>query len=534
MADTATLFQALAPLVDREVVEEVGSIYQFDVMDENGDVEFWTLDLQNGDGAIVAAAASECRAGAVIGARFELSDRTLGQLFRGEVDPMASILFGRLRFTGSKRKAAKIQMLFNKIPPSKPTVLAVSQRGLGGLLADLVGVGRVGSYRDGFAGVEHAKYFGRFLDMVPEFLTSQDTNRLTVVFFALSGIDLLGKLDETLDAAAKQTIVDWIYSLQVHKYPDGSDSHGLGFRGGTHLGNPFSCCSPRSDDASMPRADTGAGSDVIVGDGGHLAMSYTGLACLAILGDDLGRVDRAGMARSLRHFQQADGSFTSTVCEGETDMRFLYCACCVAHMLHDWSGIDVAAATQFVIRSFNYDGGIGQMPGLESHGGSTFCGLASLCLMGTLDAALSGETRGKVLHWLASRQIGKGGGFQGRPHKAIDTCYSFWVGSSIHLMGHAGMADATANRAFLMTTQNDRGGGFAKWPNTMSDPLHAYMGISGLSLQREPGLKAVHPALNFSCEAAARIAPAVWPKYIFAVSAVGLMVALHIWRPSHR
>jgi hypothetical protein len=34
MADTATLFQELAPLVDREVVEEVGSIYQFDVMDE--------------------------------------------------------------------------------------------------------------------------------------------------------------------------------------------------------------------------------------------------------------------------------------------------------------------------------------------------------------------------------------------------------------------------------------------------------------------------------------------------------------------
>lgn len=34
MADTAALFQSLKPLVDREVVQEVGAIYQFDVLDE--------------------------------------------------------------------------------------------------------------------------------------------------------------------------------------------------------------------------------------------------------------------------------------------------------------------------------------------------------------------------------------------------------------------------------------------------------------------------------------------------------------------
>ena len=114
-------------------------------------------------------------------------------------------------------------------------------------------------------------------------------------------------------------------------------------------------------------------------------------------------------------------------------------------MLNDWSGVDVVRpapraavwgrrahapqprATTFVERCFGYDGGIGMRPGLESHGGSTFCGLASLWLMGTLDEALQRRQggRGATLRWLAARQEG---GYTGRPHKPPDTCYSFWVG----------------------------------------------------------------------------------------------------------
>jgi geranylgeranyl transferase type-1 subunit beta len=151
--------------------------------------------------------------------------------------------------------------------------------------------------------------------------------------------------------------------------------------------------------------------------------------------------------------------------------------------------------------------------------------------MGTLDQVLPPHKRARVLHWLISRQMGKGGGFQGRPHKAIDTCYSFWVGSSLHLLGMGGLADAEANRAFLMTTQNSKGGGFAKWPDTMADPLHAYMGISGLALQREPGLAAVHPALNFSRKAAAHVGPPWWRGPAFAAVSVGVIFALRAWRP---
>lgn len=40
---------------------------------------------------------------------------------------------------------------------------------------------------------------------------------------------------------------------------------------------------------------------------GHLAMTYTGLASLVILGDDLSRLDRAACIEGVRALQQPDG-----------------------------------------------------------------------------------------------------------------------------------------------------------------------------------------------------------------------------------
>ena len=52
-------------------------------------------------------------------------------------------------------------------------------------------------------------------------------------------------------------------------------------------------------------------------------------------------------------------------------------------------------------------GGYGQKPGHESHGGSTYCALASLVLMGALDVSDHMDT----VVWCLNRQ---NGGFQGR------------------------------------------------------------------------------------------------------------------------
>lgn len=48
-------------------------------------------------------------------------------------------------------------------------------------------------------------------------------------------------------------------------------------------------------------------------DSGHVAMTYTGLACLVILGDDLSRVCREACLAGLRALQLEDGRFVRTL-----------------------------------------------------------------------------------------------------------------------------------------------------------------------------------------------------------------------------
>ena len=66
-------------------------------------------------------------------------------------------------------------------------------------------------------------------------------------------------------------------------------------------------------------------------------------------------------------------------------MRFVFCACAVSHMIKDWGGVDINKATDFILSSITYEGSIAVAPHCEGHGGSTYCGVASLHLMGTLE-----------------------------------------------------------------------------------------------------------------------------------------------------
>lgn len=110
-------------------------------------------------------------------------------------------------------------------------------------------------------------------------------------------------------------------------------------------------------------------------------MTYTALCCLKMLGDDLSRCNRRAIIGAFRHLQQADGSFASTSRHGESDMRFLYCACAISSMLNDWTGFDIDRSINYIRACQSYDGGIGLFPTGEGHGGSTYCAIASLVLM---------------------------------------------------------------------------------------------------------------------------------------------------------
>ena len=123
-------------------------------------------------------------------------------------------------------------------------------------------------------------------------------------------------------------------------------------------------------------------------------MTYTALSVLKTLGDDLGRLYKRdileglftillNMARRLLCFdlyslwnsvsiclcldmwtlQQPNGSFSASRNGNESDMRFLYCACAISHIVDDWSGINIESAVRYVLSCVTYEGGISLTPG---------------------------------------------------------------------------------------------------------------------------------------------------------------------------
>merc|ERR1712065_129643 len=72
-------------------------------------------------------------------------------------------------------------------------------------------------------------------------------------------------------------------------------------------------------------------------------------------------------------------------------------------------------------------------------------------------------------------------GFQGRPNKKTDTCYSYWVGASLAMLDAYPFVDIPTNSSYVLSTQQAIGG-LAKWPDHHPDPLHTHLGLCGLSL----------------------------------------------------
>ena len=240
---------------------------------------------------------------------------------------------------------------------------------------------------------------------------------------------------------------------------------------------------------------------------GHLAMTYFALATLTILGDDFSRVDQKGIARAIKKLQRPDGSFEATGFGTESGMRFLYCACAVSYMLNDWSGVDMDMAKDYIRKCTTYDGAMGLHPGQESHGGSTYCAVAALALMGEQNSFLKSDDRYfKLVRWCIHRQKS---GFQGRRNKVPDTCYSFWVGATLKMLDAFDFVDTKACCAFHKTCEF-RFGGFCKFPESRyPDPLHTYFSICALSMMKTKGFKALEPMLCISNRASKR---GVWNR----------------------
>jgi protein farnesyltransferase subunit beta len=232
----------------------------------------------------------------------------------------------------------------------------------------------------------------------------------------------------------------------------------------------------------------------------------------------------------LASLQQSDGSFRMHE-DGEVDVRATYCAAAVASLLRLDSGVDRRSACNFVARCQTYEGGFGGEPFSEAHGGYTFCSLAALVLL--LDDEPNAKTEPvglarlrtlidfpNLLGWLSRRQMEYEGGFQGRPNKLVDGCYSFWQGSATAIASRIAASesmspndslidhqDFTMNcdqllfdtamlERYILLCAQEMKGGLRDKPSKPRDFYHSCYNLSGLSIAQLSGVAYGHSELS--------------------------------------
>ncbi|KAF5335025.1 hypothetical protein D9758_016190 [Tetrapyrgos nigripes] len=234
------------------------------------------------------------------------------------------------------------------------------------------------------ARVAHAGHVKRCLTGLPDSQVDLDSSRLAIIFYCIGTLDLLGLVPDKVSEADMEMWREWIWEQYV------SGPYGAGFRP-----SPFMNTNSSANEASALQPSSPY-------DTPHLITTYTAILTLAILRDDFKRLDRQGLRRLVgscqRVGERGDGSFSTIPLssstsassgprgdvgtdEGrDTDLRTLYCAFVLCHLLDDWSTIDVEKAMEFVGGCRTYEGGYGISINCEAQGGSTYTALASIYL----------------------------------------------------------------------------------------------------------------------------------------------------------
>ena len=180
---------------------------------------------------------------------------------------------------------------------------------------------------------------------------------------------------------------------------------------------------------------------------------------------------------------------------GENDMRSTYCSLVVADILNLikhkklWESVgDYIASCQ------TYEGGIACVPFGEAHAGYTYCGLASLLLIGE-ESKIDIK---KLLEWAVNRQLSLEGGFNGRINKLVDSCYNFWQGALAELVDICMKGKANYRGEWLynqkavqgytlICCQSDKGGLIDK-PTKSVGLYHTCYSLSGLSVMQSKSM----------------------------------------------
>ena len=150
--------------------------------------------------------------------------------------------------------------------------------------------------------------------------------------------------------------------------------------------------------------------------------------------------------------------------------------------------INLKKATEYVLSCQNFDGGFGSIPGAESHGAYCFVCIGFLSVTNQLNLINKVHTG----QWLAERQTHLGG-FNGRPEKLPDVCYSWWVLSSMFMIGAEDFIDKNLLIKFILECQDEELGGIGDRPGNCHDVFHTFFGLCGLSLLGYGELNLIDP-----------------------------------------
>ncbi|CEP64678.1 Rab geranylgeranyltransferase BET2 LALA0_S13e00474g [Lachancea lanzarotensis] len=248
--------------------------------------------------------------------------------------------------------------------------------------------------------------------------------------------------------------------------------------------------------------DTKAGAfAAFPGHDAHVLTTLSGIQILAIYDalevlskkpeDSVGSDDmKTQCVAFLQSNQLPDGSFQGDRF-GEIDTRFVYAALNALSILGQLTPTVVDPAVQFIQQCYNFDGGFGLSPGAESHAAMSLTCIAALAVVNRLDV-LSPDQLEDIAWWLCERQVPEGG-LNGRPSKQPDVCYSWWVLSSLAIIGKRDWIDFDKLREFILSSQDPKKGGISDRPGNEVDVFHTCFGVTGLSLMGKDDLIEIDP-----------------------------------------
>ncbi|CAH1975928.1 unnamed protein product [Acanthoscelides obtectus] len=300
---------------------------------------------------------------------------------------------------------------------------------------------------------QHKKYLCETLFYLPSVYECLDSSRPWLCYWILHPLSLLGV---RIDDRRKSSIAKFINKCQS---PDG------GFAGGP-------------------------------GQYPHLASTYAAILALAILGteESLNIINRQKLKEFMRSMKQPDGSFAMHI-GGEIDIRGAYCAATVASITGILTPELFEGTAEWIVSCQTYEGGFAGAPGMEAHGGYSFCGMSALVILQKghlIDEQAFLSHKSSLQRWIVQRQMKLEGGFQGRTNKLVDGCYSFWQGGTFpliySLLDKAGnspndhLFDERALQEYLLICCQNPTGGLIDKPGKHKDVFHTCYTLSGLSV----------------------------------------------------